>query len=351
MLKKYIFSLLPVCCLGLLLSFYPADPSPAAKPLGKLSEYGFFEGNIVDQKPIDGIVPYDLNTPLFSDYAEKLRFVQVPEGTAATYHDKQVFDFPKGTNLIKTFYYPHDARHPEQGRRLIETRVLTHTDEGWKAWTYMWNKEQTEAFLEVAGEDTEVQFTDSNGKKRTFSYSIPNVNQCKGCHSYEGKLLPIGPTARQLNHDYVYAGEASNQIAHWQGQGILEEVPTAHEDIPTIPIWDDPSTGDVNARARAWLDINCAHCHNPKGPASTSGFFLDIHQTDPHVMGVYKAPVSAGRGTGNRKYDIHPGKPDKSILYFRINSDDPGVMMPEVGHRLIHEEGVALIREWIKGME
>lgn len=320
------------------------------KPLMTLSEYGFFEGKMADQKPADGVMPYDLNTPLFSDYAEKLRFVRLPEGTTVPYNEKEVFDFPLGTHIVKTFFYYRDARKPEKGRRLIETRVLSHEKDGWQALAYVWNEDQSEAYLEVAGEDIAISFVHSNGKKKKFTYTVPNTNQCKGCHSFNGAMRPIGPSARQLHGDFAYADGSAHQLDRWQVKGLLTGLPADHSAIPRIARWDDPSES-LDSRARAWLDINCAHCHRAEGPASTSGFFLDIHQTDPNVLGVMKVPVAAGRGAGELDYDIEPGKPNKSILYYRIVSQDPGIMMPELGRALVHEEGVALIREWISKME
>ena len=150
-------------------------------------------------------------------------------------------------------------------------------------------------------------------------------------------------------HLLIDEGEM-NQLEKWQQEGWFEHYPGL-EKAPKIAVWDDPATGSLDARARAWLDINCAHCHNPKGPASTSGFFLDIHQEDPAVYGVMKTPIAAGRGSGGRDYDIVPGKPNKSILYYRLVSTDPGIMMPELGRKMAHKEGIALIRQWIKEMD
>ena len=316
----------------------------------KLSEYGFFEGNIADQKPAEGVLPYALNTPLFSDYAEKLRFVKLPDGKQVPYNDKEVFDFPVGTTIIKTFYYPLDARKPEKGRKLMETRLLIHEEKGWKALAYHWDDAQSDAVLEVAGARKKISWINAAGKKQKLEYAMPDVNQCKGCHSYEGEMRPIGPSARQLNGDFPYESGTSNQLNKMKEIGWLADAP-AHEEIPKIAVWDDPSTGDLDARARAWLDINCAHCHNPKGPASTSGFFLDVHQDDPSVYGVLKTPVAAGRGSGERDYDILPGDANASILYYRINSEDPGIMMPELGRKLIHKEGAQLIKDWIDAMD
>jgi hypothetical protein len=107
----------------------------------------------------------------------------------------------------------------------------------------------------------------------------------------------------------------------------------------------------LEQRALAYLDINCAHCHNPAGQAQTSGLFLDWKTTDKTAYGFMKTPVAAGRGSGGRQYDIVPGRPDQSILYYRMASTDPGVMMPEMGRKLNHAEGLKLIEEWIKSLQ
>lgn len=103
-------------------------------------------------------------------------------------------------------------------------------------------------------------------------------------------------------------------------------------------------------RARAWLEINCASCHNPRGPARTSGLFLEYDQLEPTALGVCKPPVAAGRGSGGRAYGIVPGDPDASILTFRIESTELDIKMPELGRNLVDAEGVALIRAWIAAM-
>ncbi|MEL7338845.1 MAG: SO2930 family diheme c-type cytochrome [Bacteroidota bacterium] len=341
---KYLFSVLIALGLG-----SAPQLQPEAGPRMSLSEYGFFVGDVSAQMPADGVVPYQLNTPLFSDYSEKLRFVKLPSGERVPYNAKEVLDFPVGTTIIKTFYYPVDARKAEKGRQLMETRLLIHEETGWKALAYHWNEEQTDAYLEVAGGTKEVKWINAKGKKKKLAYVFPNLNQCKGCHSYDGKLRPIGPSARQLNGALDYGQGPENQLAHWQSHEMIAEMPDLAQ-VPKAPIWDDPATGTLDERARIWLDINCAHCHNEHGPASTSGFFLDVHQTDPVVWGINKAPVAAGRGAGDRAYDIVPGKPDESILYYRMNSTDPGIMMPELGRKLLHPESLSLIHEWISEM-
>src|SRR5207244_1098077 len=111
--------------------------------------YGLFLGSGQTQEPAPGVIPYDINTPLFSDYATKYRFVRLPPGTQATYHDSEVFEFPVGTILVKTFAYLHDLTEPAQGGRLVETRLLIHRPDGWIGLPYVWNDDQTEAMLKV----------------------------------------------------------------------------------------------------------------------------------------------------------------------------------------------------------
>ncbi len=325
------------------------EPWTGEDPPEKLSAWGLFLGNGASQEPVGGVVPYDVNTPLFSDYAQKYRFVRLPPGKKATYRDPEAFDFPVGTVLVKSFAYPHDERDPGKGRRLIETRLLVHRPDGWKGVPYVWNDGQTEATLEIAGVTKEIRRVGSDGKELTHRYSVPNTNQCIGCHENSRVMKPIGPTARGLNRTFDYPDGRENQIAHWTRVGILEGALSPSE-APRMAVWDDPSTGSLDHRARAWLEANCAHCHNPAGPARTSGLDLRSVQADWAQAGVWKTPVAAGRGSGLRLHDIVPGKPDQSILVYRIESLEPGIMMPELGRRLRHTEGIALVRQWIAEM-
>ncbi|MFZ1680013.1 MAG: hypothetical protein WAT70_03245, partial [Rhizobiaceae bacterium] len=104
------------------------------------------------------------------------------------------------------------------------------------------------------------------------------------------------------------------------------------------------------ARARAWLDVNCAHCHRREGPASNSGLFLTYDETDRTALGINKRPVAAGRATGDLEFDIVPGDPEASLLLRRVESAEAGVMMPEIGRSLVDKEAVALLRSWIATM-
>lgn len=310
-----------------------------------LSSYQFFTGDLKNLHPATDVYLYTLNSSLFSDYAFKKRFVKIPKGKKAIYNSNEVVDFPEGTVLIKNFYYPLDFRKPEADRKILETRLLILENGNWKALPYIWNDEQTEAFLEVAGKNIPIEWIHYNGEKRSVNYSVPNVNQCKGCHLRGEKISPIGPSARQLNG----ATKKSNQLIEWQKHELLEGLPPM-ENVPLLASYENKSE-PIDKRARAWLEINCAHCHRADGPAKTSGLHLLADIRESTVIGIGKAPVAAGKGSGGRLYSIVPGKPDESILQYRIESIHPGIMMPEVGRKLVHEEGVALIRQWIQEMK
>src|SRR5262249_23537989 len=142
----------------------------------------------------------------------KYRFVKLPPSGRAKYHETDVFDFPVGTVLVKTFAMPHDLRQPAKGQRLIETRLLIRKPGGWIGLPYIWNDDATDAVLEGIGGTREMRWTHTDGKARTENYIIPSKNQCMSCHENQRVMLPIGPRARHLNRDYPYADGKENQL-------------------------------------------------------------------------------------------------------------------------------------------
>ena len=298
-----------------------------------LSDYRFFK-DASGWQPNERVVPYQLNMPLFSDYAEKYRFIYVPEGAQAKANGDGLLDFPVGSALIKSFGYERDGKP-----MLLETRVLLHRADGWLALPYVWNEAQTEAKLKVAGARIPVTFTDPSGQQRSISYAVPNKNQCKECHALSDAVTPIGPKARNLTH--------GGQLEQFAQLGLIDRKP---EVAYRVPVWGE-SSAPLKDRARGYLDVNCAHCHNVRGSASNSGLFLTYEEEMPVRIGIHKRPVAAGRGSGTHDFDIAPGDPDGSIMIYRLNSLDPGISMPEVGRSIVHDEGVALLSEWIGEME
>ena len=301
-----------------------SDETPA-----NLSAFGFFADG-PGQQPGKGVVPYRLNTPLWSDGAEKLRFVYVPARQQAKARapgdNGGLLDLPVGSALVKTFAFGENG-----GRRLIETRLLLHRKSGWVALPYLWNAEQTEARLALAG--ARVPVTTPAGV--AISYRVPNKNQCKECHGLAGAVVPIGPKARNMSHEWLAAMVAS---------GRLDRMPDGAD---TVPLWEKRAAVSASAAARGYLEVNCAHCHRPQASASNSGLDLRWEQQDRTALGIMKRPVAAGRGAGSLLFDVVPGKPDESILAHRMASTEGGVAMPELGKDSLDHDGIAAVRRWI----
>ena len=308
----------------------------------KLSDFKFFKDSSA-QIPHDDVIPYELISTLFSDYSYKQRWVYVPKDKKAEYQENWVFDFPEGSALIKTFYYPVDERNPEMGKNLLETRLLLKKEDGWEAVSYAWNEEQNEAFKKIAGKTINVSWTDFMGEVRDVRYRVPNVNQFKECHAAEDKITPIGPKARNINKEHDFNEGKFNQLVYWMNRDIIDDYPL---DLISPVDWTD-ETQNINDRVRSYLDVNCGHCHSPTGNANSTGLYLHLNETRDIHLGVNKKPVATGRGSGGMKYSIVPGKPEESILLHRMISLDPGVMMPESGRALSHTEAVDMVRSWI----
>jgi len=308
----------------------------------KLSEYGFFTGNLNELNTQPGLINYELATPLFTDYAIKDRYIVLPKGKAIQYTAQGTFDFPDSTIIIKNFAYRNIANQ----KKMIETRLLVKDpyDSKWKVMNYLWNGEQTDAVKHIIGAKVPVTLLDDDNNKITTVYQVPNTNDCKRCHVKNDVLTPIGPKAGNLN--FIRAGQTTNQLSQWTSLKIISGLPST-EQIPQLPDWRDGEHFTLEQRARAYLDINCAHCHTPGGDAYNTGLFLEYDQTDPNKLGIMKAPVSAGGGAGGLNYDIVPGDAPHSVLAYRMNSAEPGTAMPELARTVIHKEGVQLIKEWI----
>lgn len=289
-----------------------------------LAEFGFFT-DAAGTKPAPGVIPYRLNTPLWSDGAVKTRFLYLPAGSKAKANGEGLLDLPVGAALIKSFAF---------NGKLVETRVLLHREGGWLALPYVWNAQQTEAKLALAGK--RIELTTPAGQ--AISYGVPNKNQCKECHNLSGQTMPIGPKAYNLSAAWL-TGLVKT--------GKLDAAPKVTR---RIPLWEDRAKVPVADAARGYLDANCAHCHNPQGAASNSGLYLGWLVSDPFQLGVNKRPVAAGRGAGVFEFDVVPGDPDHSILMYRFASLEGGVAMPELGRESRDLEAEPVIRGWIAGM-
>jgi uncharacterized repeat protein (TIGR03806 family) len=322
-------------------------PGPETGPFvfkEKLSSYGFFAGEMKDLQPADGVLLYELSTPLFSDHTIKHRYIVLPEGKSIGYRPDGIVDFPAGTIIVKNF----SSVYPAGGEERLETRllVLDPYDNKWKVMAYLWNDAQTEAVKHISGKNLSISVRDEDGILINTNYKVPNTNDCKSCHTNNSNVIPIGPKIRSLN--FTPSFSAVNQLEDWSSKGVLTGLPASG--VPVLPAWDDEVNFTLNERARAYLDMNCAHCHMDGGPAAYTGYWLDFGVTDSTKLGIRKIPIAAGPGSGPLKYDVVPGKPDSSIVIYRMNSTMPAIAMPEIARSIVHEKGVELIREWISSL-
>jgi uncharacterized repeat protein (TIGR03806 family) len=319
------------------------DGAYVSEPYETLSSYCMVTIEAGRVVPKRGVVPYDVIDALFSDYALKERTIWLPQGKKIT-RAGDALTFPTGTIVTKSFGYSPDITSPA-GAKWLETRLLVRAEAGWRAYTYVWDDAQREASIRPGGAFIDVAFAHPSGPKKT-SYFVPNQNQCKKCHADGEAIAAIGLRVDQLDRDFDYGDGRENQIARWTRLGLFEGAPPAP---PRLARWDDP-TLPIETRARAYLDANCAYCHNETGEAKTSGLMLGVKVTDPYALGVCKTPVAAGKAAANMKYAIVPGRPDESILVHRMLATEPAIAMPEIGRSLVHEEAVAVVRQWITGL-
>ncbi len=311
-------------------------------PYPVLSTYNFYQGPMADLLPVAGVLPYEVITPLFSDYAHKKRFVWMPTGAAAHYvDDKSILDFPDGAVLIKNFYY--DNVQPANTRRIMETRILFKRNGAWEFADYRWNAEQTEAYFDLNGSITPLDWVDDNGTARHVEYRIPAAAECHTCHKISGIDTPVGPKPQSLNKDLAYADGTMNQLAKWAAAGYLQGGYPSN--IETVVAWDDP-TQTLTDRVRAYVDMNCSHCHNEGRHCDYRPMRFAWTDTDDLVnLGVCIPPEDPI--DPSFIYIVAAGNVNRSMLYHRITSTAEDVRMPLLGRTLVHDEGAALFNEWI----
>lgn len=310
-------------------------------PYTKLSSYRFFQGDLKNQTPNSGVIPYEPASGLFTDYAHKKRFIWLPAGTKATYNgDHNILELPVGAALIKTFYY--DNVQPDGNTRIIETRIMIRKSSGWIFADYVWNTEQTEAYLDMNGSYTNISWM-QNGTPKSTAYRIPNETECHTCHKLNDQPIPIGIKPQNLNVDYAYEGGTQNQLQKLIAVGYLQN--NLPGNIVSTVNYMDP-TKSVDQRFRSYVDINCAHCHAEGKHCSYRPMRLAFSETaDPINLGLCVEPEEFINSS--LAYIIKPSDKNRSMMYYRLSSTVPSERMPLLGRTIVHEEGVQLLEEWI----
>lgn len=329
--------------------YQPVPVSPvvldlAAVPYAKLSDYNFFEGDIKNLQPVYGVLPYDLNSSLFTDYALKKRFVWMPSGEKAHYMaDGEVLHFPVGTVLIKNFYY--DNITPSGATLIIETRLLIKKEDGWIAANYVWDEQQTDAVLNTNGGIQRVEWS-QNGQVMSHNYKIPSHNMCMLCHAQNEITMPIGPKPQNINKMYTYTDGTLNQLAKWKSFGYLDTYP--NQILSTVN-WEDTSK-PLDLRVRSYLDVNCAHCHTEGADCGyTPMDFAFANSGIPANLGICREPIDFV--TGTEEYIVDGQDTSNSLMYWRMSNSIQSEMMPPTGRVRVHTEGLQLIEQWINSLD
>lgn len=312
-------------------------------PFNTLSEYNFFDGDMKEQTPVLGVIPYEPISTLFTDYAKKKRFIWMPSDVQATYAgDTELIDMPVGTFLIKTFYY--DNVQPDNTTRIIETRLMLRKQDDWYFADYIWNDDQTEATFSLDGSFTNVDFM-HNGTPKSTNYRVPSQVECFTCHKSGTASVPIGMKPQNLNSMYDFADGTENQLQKLIDEGYLEDNLPAT--INTVVKWTD-ETQPIDLRVRSYIDINCAHCHQQGSHCDYRPIrFAFDESADETNLGICVDPDEAIPGMINV---VTPTLKERSVMYYRLNTEAEEFRMPLLGRSIIHEEAVELIGQWIDGL-
>jgi uncharacterized repeat protein (TIGR03806 family) len=318
-------------------------------PYPKLSDYKFFEGEMKDQIPSLNVVEYEPASALFTDYASKKRFIWMPNGVAATYvADDKILNFPVGTVLIKTFYYT--TIQPGNVTKIIETRLMIRKEDGWKFYEYLWNDEQTDADL-VSGIDftngstKNITFAKPSGEIITTDYRIPSDAECFACHKINEIPTPIGVKPQNLNHNHIYGSRSKKILQKLVDQGYLDSFPST---IASTVDYHD-TTQPLDLRLRSYLDANCAHCHQDEARCYYRPIRLPFSQSNVDSnIGICLLADEEISPTLQKV--ITPGNFSKSIMHYRMISNDESERMPLIGRTIVHDEGVALLEQYISSL-
>ncbi|MFN0050585.1 MAG: PQQ-dependent sugar dehydrogenase [Planctomycetales bacterium] len=326
----------------------PREPFPRT-----LSETGLFRnvaGHLVDP----ALIPYSVNSPLWSDNSHKERFIALPGESQIEFLPEAAWKFPEGSVLVKTFSLEQEAGRPESRRR-IETRIMVIQQNEWVGYSYLWNDEQTEATLvESAGADRTFTIRDAAapGGRRQQTWHYPSRAECMVCHSRAAGFV-LGLTTLQMNKTHDYSGVAANQLQTLAHLGIFKpgtdekKSPGFIKPPDEYPALPDPGdeTADLEARVRSYLHANCAQCHVAAGGGNAAmelGFATAKEKTN--FIGV--KPLHDKFGLADPLL-VAPGAPDRSVLLHRVSKRGKG-QMPPLASSIVDDAGIRLLRRWIE---
>lgn len=341
----------------------PAPTDPVIP--GQLSLTGAFDptGSGAADWPLvakTDLIPYDVNSPLWSDGAHKRRWIALPNPTGKTTGfdraSEQIafartgeWTFPAGTVFVKHFELT--VNEQTGVRRRLETRLLLRKPApagGVYGVTYRWRPDHSDADLIDEAQSEAFTVTLADGiSTRTQTWHYPGRAECLSCHNDNAHWV-LGVKTRQQNGPCSDpAFPTSNQLRTWSAIGMFDDPPLEAE-LPnlarTVPI--DHPTASIEHQARSWIDANCAHCHRPGG---VQAFFDATYDTPLHQQRIVDGNVGTDLGIANARV-IARGSLSRSLLHLRDNSLDPAIKMPPLAKDRVDEPAMAVISAWISSL-
>jgi len=314
-----------------------------------LSETGLFTSTR-DLKPAPGLIPYSVNVPLWSDGAPKDRWLALPRAGSIRFSTLGAWEFPVGTVLVKTFHLGDGARATgaaataaAKGRRL-ETRLLVRHEAAWDGYTYVWNDDGIDAeFLDGALTKSYRVETASGPVER--SWYFPSRSDCSACHTAAAGFV-LGLETRQMNRIQDHGAERENQISRLSSLGAFTVKAPEPATLEAYPEWGSKSA-PTEKLARAYLDANCAMCHQPGAPGNAR-IDLRFHTPLSETLLVGEEPGQGRLGPEGSKI-VFPGDPDRSELFRRMATRGAG-KMPPIASSVPDREGLEAIGAWIRSL-
>lgn len=316
----------------------------------KLSQTGLFVSTR-DLTPASGVVAYDVASPLWSDGADKQRWIALPARTTVHVNerrrwDRPLWEYPDGAVLVKTFALDREVGNPASRKRL-ETRLWTQQAGQWRGYTYVWNDEDTDAeLLGSEGLDRTYEIADAQapGGKRQQTWHFPSRAECSLCHTASAGFV-LGFTPDQLARPLTDPGATHDQLAALERAGLFGKPPVraTHQLVDPQDV-----SRPLEARARSYLHANCGHCHRPFG-----GGFASFQLTADVPLdrtGLIGAPAERGSWGLADPRVLVPGKPSESVLLMRMMTLEAG-RMPSVASSVVDQRGTRLVRDWIQQLK
>jgi uncharacterized repeat protein (TIGR03806 family) len=326
----------------------PTQPNELSKLPETLKETGLFSIAGTQLKESEGVVPFEITLPFWSDGAEKLRWVAVPDGEKISLGAEGNFQFPPGTVFVKHFLLPTDRRDLTKERPL-ETRILVCDDEGGTyGASYRWSPDGKEARLVTFNETEEIDVTQSDGSKSKQTWFYPGRFECALCHN-SGSGQVLGFNLKQLNRKVMLTDRSRRDEIHWLvAKGVLatDVHKVSRNYIPRLVSPDDEME-PLNDRVRSYLDVNCAVCHNPNQRFAA----FDARIERPFwEQGLVDGIAYHHSGSGPFVRIVKPRHIEHSVLHLRVAAQDPVLRMPPLASSVVDQKAERLIAEWIDSL-